>query len=56
MQITGTIQEINAMKHRITLNVTETGQKPVQAHEQVIEPSQRIIDFHVHHRREHEQR
>lgn len=54
MQITGTIHEINAMKHTITLNVTEPGQKPVQAHEQVVEPSKRIIDFQVHRRHKHE--
>jgi len=54
MQITGTIHEINAMKHTITLNVTEPGQKPVQVHEQVVEPSKRIIDFQVHHRHKHE--
>lgn len=56
MQVIGTIQEINAMKHTITLNVTETGQKPVPAHAQVVEPSQKIIDFHAHHGHKHERR
>lgn len=54
MQITGTIQEIDAMKHTITLNVTEIDQKSVQVHVRAVEPSQEAIDFHAHHEHEHE--
>lgn len=54
MQITGTIQEVDAMHHTITLNVTETDQKPAPAHKPVGKPSQRIIDFPVHRRHKHE--
>lgn len=54
-KITGSIQEIDAMKHTVTLNVTETDQKPVPAHEQVVEPSQRIINFRVHRRHKRKQ-
>lgn len=42
------------MKHTITLNVTETDQKPVRAHTQAVELSREAIDFHAHH--EHERR
>ena len=57
MQITGTIHEIDAMKHTITLNVAEAeaDQEPVQAPESLVEPSQRIIDVRFQHKHGHKQ-
>lgn len=54
MQVTGTIQEINAMNHTITLNVTETGQKPAPAPTEAVKLSQKAVHFHVHHTHKHE--
>ena len=53
MQITGTIREIDAMNHTMTLNVTKIDRKPVQAHARVA-ASERAIDAHAHHVHEHD--
>lgn len=52
MQITGTIQEIDAMKHTIILNVTEIDQKPVHLQARV-EPTEKITGVHAHHGHQH---
>jgi predicted RNA-binding protein len=54
MRVTGTIQEIDAMKHTITLNVTGTDQEAIQAQVRSVEPLQAITGSHGHHEHEHE--
>jgi predicted RNA-binding protein len=54
MRVTGTIQEIDAMKHTITLNVTGTDQEAIQAQVRSVEPLQATTGSHGHHEQGHE--
>jgi predicted RNA-binding protein len=49
MQITGTIREIDAMKHTITLIGATAGQKAVPAPGWTVAPAHDTADSHAHH-------